>query len=189
MKFCFMYSLNIPHSDHNSQWSQIIVIIFFYWRFSNNLFKIDVSAIHFWPSYENNFKIFFCAIFPLSRETNLCLVLIANAEYIVCLSFPDPQLKSNWISKVLIVMEKPRRNLCFDTVKHDWASIVWQWANSKHFLIALGNVWNSKVMFYNKTTCLLRHECFSRGLLLVTPVMEIWYYYISMFLFSIISPW
>ena len=55
------------------------------------------------------------------------------------------------------------------TVKHDWTSTVWQWTNRKHFLFARGNIWNFKVAFYNKSTCLLRHECFKRDLSVVTP--------------------
>ena len=32
------------------------------------------------------------------------------------------------------------------------------------FLSVRGNIWNSKVVLYNKTTCLLRRGCFNRDL-------------------------
>ena len=50
-------------------------------------------------------------------------------------------------------MGKPIRNAYLGTVKHDWTPIVCYWANRKPFLSARGNIWNSKVVFYNKTTC------------------------------------
>ena len=33
-----------------------------------------------------------------SRETELCLVMMANTKYIVCLSFPGSQDNPNWVS-------------------------------------------------------------------------------------------
>ena len=40
----------------------------------------------------------------------LCLVLMINTKYIVCLAFPGSQAKPNWVSEVglLIVMGKPK---------------------------------------------------------------------------------
>ena len=72
------------------------------------------------------------------------------------------------IQALPIAMGKPIRNVCLGTVKYDWKSTVWQWGNRKYFLFVHGNIWNFKVAFYNKTTCLLRCVCFSRGLLLVS---------------------
>ena len=48
-------------------------------------------------SHENSFDISFTvtSILSLSRKTELCLVLVTNAKYIVCLSFPDPQPQFN----------------------------------------------------------------------------------------------
>ena len=77
------------------------------------------------------------------------------------------------VSGLLIVMEGPIRNTCLGIVKHDWKLIVCQTANRKPFLSARGNIWNSKLVFYNKTT----GGCFNRDLWVVTPVT------------SIISPW
>ena len=56
------------------------------------------------------------------------------------------------ISGLLIVMGKPIRSAYLGTVKHDWTPIVCYWANRKPFLSARGNIWNSKEVFYNKTT-------------------------------------
>ena len=39
--------------------------------------------------------IFFRVILPLSRDTDLCLLLMKNIKYIVCLSFPGFEGKSN----------------------------------------------------------------------------------------------
>ena len=77
---------------------------FFCWRLSINL---DIS---------------FRIIWSLPRETGLCLVLISNTNYIVCLSLPEPQPKFSWLLK-LIKMGKPIRNACLGTVKHYWTSI------------------------------------------------------------------
>ena len=40
----------------------------------------------------------------------------------------------------------------------------------RRFLSARGNIWNSNVVFSNKTTCLRRRGCFKRYLSVVTPV-------------------
>ena len=74
---------------------------------------------------------------------------------IVCLSFQDPQSKFNWRYKVYWLI-------------HDWVLNIWQWANGKHFLSASGNIQNSNVAFYDKTTA-----CLGTGvwdLSVVTPV-------------------
>ena len=59
-------------------------------------------------------------------------------------------------------MVKPIRNTYLGTLKHDWVSIVCYWANINVFISASGNNWNSKVVFYNKTICLLWLGCFNR---------------------------
>ena len=63
---------------------------------------------------------------------------------------------------------KSIRIACLGKVKHDWTSIFSQSTNRKYFLFVRGNIWYSKVAFYNKTTCLLRHRCFNRDLSVVT---------------------
>ena len=75
-------------------------------------------------------------------------------------------------------MWKPTRNACLGPVKHDWTSIVWQWAKWKHFLSTRGNVWNSKVVFYNNSTCLLKHGFFKEiyHLLLLFSIILLWWY-------------
>ena len=51
----------------------------------------------------------------------MCLVLVTNTKYVVCLSFLKPQPKFNLsIQGLLIVMGEPIRNACLGTVKHDW---------------------------------------------------------------------
>ena len=74
------------------------------------------------------------------------------------------------IQALPIVMGKPIRNVYLVTVKYGWKYAVWQWGNRKHFLFGHSNIWNSKVAFYNKTTCLLRYVCFNRVLSVVTLV-------------------
>ena len=84
---------------------------------------------------------------------------------------------STWIqlsiSGLLIVMIKSIKNAYLAPVKHSWISIFCWWANRKLFLSARGNFWHSKVVIYNKTTCLLRRRCFNRYLWVFTPVIVI----------------
>ena len=80
------------------------------------------------------------------------------------------------IQNLLIVMGKPIRDVRLGTAKHDWTLIFWLWTNRKHALFARGDVWNSKVAFYNKTTYMLWQWFFNRDLLVVNPVQ----YFISM---------
>ena len=68
-------------------------------------------------------------------------------------------LKHEW---TLIVMRQPIRNEWHGTLKHEWTLIVCKWPNKKKYLSACGNTWNPKIAFHNRTTCLLRYECFSR---------------------------
>ena len=107
-------------------------------------------------------------------------ILITNKKYIISLLFLNSQAKSNWVSKLYVLLwENHEINRSLGTVTHDWTSIIWQWASRKHFLSARGNILNSNVAFYNITTCLLRHRCFNRYVSVVTPAQ----YY-----FSMISP-
>ena len=85
--FCLVYSLNIPHSNQNPS--------FFSWFLSSlTTFRRMARSSH-----ENNFDISFRVILLLPRETELCLLLMTNTKYIVCLSFPGPQAKlSGWMT-------------------------------------------------------------------------------------------
>ena len=74
------------------------------------------------------------------------------------------------ISGFSVVMGKPIKKRHLATVKHDWTSIIYWWANRKRFLSARCKIWNSKVVFCNKTNCLLRHGRFNRELWVATPV-------------------
>ena len=55
--------------------------------------------------YENKFDISFCVILLLPRDTELRLIFMTDAKYIVCLSFPGFQAKPNWVSKVYELWE------------------------------------------------------------------------------------
>ena len=110
---------------------------------------------------------FFCrVILPLSRQAYL-----HTTEFV----YRFQALKLN-------LVENFRFTNCYGkankkrTAKHDWTPIVCYWANRKPFLSARGNIWNSKAVFYNKTTCLLRCGCFNRD-------------YELLLLFSIMTPW
>ena len=147
--FCLMYSLNTPHSNQNLSFfllkDQYQSLLYISATSHRTVIRGElVTRKYFYISF------LVTMILPLSRETDLSLVLVTNAKYIACLSFPDPQTKFNW-------------------VKHDWTSIFWQWINRKHFLFERSNIWNSKVGSYNKTTCFLRRRCFIKDLF-VTPV-------------------
>ena len=80
------------------------------------------------------------------------------------------------IQNLLIVMGKPIRDVRLGTAKHDWTLIVWLWTSRKHALFAQGDIWNSKVAFFNKTTYMLWQWFCNRDLLVVNPVQ----YFISM---------
>ena len=144
------------------------------WRKSNKLFWLSIKKNTKYIQF-NQFFIFCTHIFCTHKgslkirvnvkgtshetkiwktwETNLSLVMMANTSYIVYLLF--------W---------KPVRNTYLGTVKHDWIPIVWKWVSRKHFLSARSNIWNFKVVSFNKSTCLLRHGCFNRNLSVVTLV-------------------
>ena len=79
-------------------------------------------------------------------------------------------------SGLFIAMQKTIRNAYLGILKHSWTSIVYQRANRKPFLSGHGNIWNSKVVFYNKTTCLVTTD-------VSTETYEL------LLLFSIISSW
>ena len=83
-------------------------------------------------------------------------------------------------------MGKPTNKHSLGTVTHDRILTVWQWANRKHFPSVHSNIWNSIVAFYNKTTCLLRHQCFNRDLSVLLIITSVYYYKL---LFINISPW
>ena len=107
---------------------------------------------------------FFCRlILPLSRQAYL-----HTAEFI----YRFQALKLNLVEyfRFTNCYGKPIRNTYLGTVKHDWTPIVCYWANRKPFLSACGNIWNSKAVFYNKTTWLLKRGCFNRDIWVVTPV-------------------
>ena len=146
LKCCLIYPLIIPHSNQN---------LFF-------LLEAQYQSFQNWhfgnisPCYENSFKI--------SYFDGKCKV---HSLFIV--SRPSTLIQLS-IQGLLIATGKPIRNVCLGTVKHDCASIVWRWTHSKHFLSARGNIFNSKVAFYNKTTCLLRQGCCNRELSVVTSV-------------------
>ena len=96
-----------------------------------------------------------------------CFIILTgevNAYYIICWSFPGSQAKFNWAFQVTKCNGKANKNAYLGTAKYHW------WANRKPVLSARGNILNSKVVFYNKTTCLLSRRCFSRDLWVVTPV-------------------
>ena len=93
--------------------------------------------------------------------------------FIVSRLSAEIQLKT---SCLLIAMGNSIRNIYLGIVKRDWISIVCWRPNRKPFLSACSNIWNSKVVLYNKITCLLRCGCSNRDLWVVTPAD----YYISM---------
>ena len=72
-------------------------------------------------SHENDFVIPFRLILPLSRETDLCLILMANTKYIVCQSFQT--LNRNLI-------EYPRFTNCYG--KHSKKRMLWQSETKLH---------------------------------------------------------
>ena len=90
--FCLIYSLNIPHSNQNpSSFSRFPSSL----TISSIYLAIYISANCEGYSHENNFGISFRVILLLPPETDLCLVLMTNTKYIVCLSFPGSQAKPN----------------------------------------------------------------------------------------------
>ena len=143
-----------------SQYSKSI--IFSCWTLSIHFFKIHISATFHHTvnrSGSDNFKIFSCDFTIVTGDGNTNYIVL----FIVSRLSTKIQLS---ISGLLIVMGKPIRNVYLGIVKRDWTSI----AYGKPFLFARGNIWSSRVVFYNKTTCLLRCECFNRDLWVVTPV-------------------
>ena len=54
---------------------------------------------------------------------------------------------------------------------HDCTLSACQCTNSKCFLSARGNIRNSNVDFYNKTTCWLRRGCFNKYMSVAKPVL------------------
>ena len=94
---------------------------------------------------------------------------------------------STWIQLSVpglqIVIGKSIRNACFGTVKHDWTSMIGHRllgseliGNIFYLCVAICNIWNSKLVFYNKTPCMLSCGCFNRHIRVVTSVK----YYMSM---------
>ena len=55
-----------------------------------------IECVARWP-HKNNFGISFpvTKILKLSRETGLCLVLVANTKHTNCLLFPDPHSQNS----------------------------------------------------------------------------------------------
>ena len=147
------------------------------WRISINQCLLYISVHHIecvarWP-HKNNFGISFpvTKILKLSRETDLCMVLVTNTKHINCSLFLDPHSQNSIEHPgMLSVMGKSIRKPWLDAVKCAKTSILWQWTNRKHFLVVHGNIWSSEVAFYNKTTWLLRHKNFNRYLSVVAPV-------------------
>ena len=76
--------LNIPHSIQNPSLFLIELKPFFSSSFSVN--GDAATGKQFWH------------FFPC--DLTMCLVLMTDAKYIVCLSFPCPQAKPNWVFKV-----------------------------------------------------------------------------------------
>ena len=102
---------------------------------------------------------------------------VENTNYIVLfivsrLSAPI-QLNT---SGLFIAMQKAIRNAYLGILKHGWTSIVYQRANRKPFLSGHGNIWNSKVVFYNKTTCLVTADVSTETyeLLLLFSIISLW---------------
>ena len=60
---------------------------------------------HTKKNFDNTFRI----TLPLSWETDLYFVWITNTKYIVCLSFPEPQSKFNWVSKAYLLLWKSQQ--------------------------------------------------------------------------------
>ena len=112
----------------------------------------------------DNFKTFSCDFVIVTGDGNASYIVL----FIIFRLSTKIQLR---ISGLLTVMGKSIKNAYLGIVKHDWTSIVCWRAYRKPFLSARDNIWNFFVVFYNKTTCLLRHR------------VE------SILLFSIISPW
>ena len=160
---------------YSSQYSKSI--IFSCWPLSIHFFKIHSSVtfhhtimvVIFW---KNNFDIYFpgsdFAIVTGDGNTNYIALLIVSRF--------STQIQLN-ISVLLIAVGKPVRNTYLGIVKHDWTSVVCWRANRKPFLSARGNIWNSKVAFYNN----IPPACWGAD---VSIEM-----YELLLLFSIISPW
>ena len=93
--FCLIYSLNIPHSNQNPSsfsWFVSSLACYLYSYISAN----DEGATH------TNIILTFLSVwfYYCHGKADLCLVLMTNTKYIVCLSFPGSQAKPNWVSKV-----------------------------------------------------------------------------------------
>ena len=80
---------NLPNITHKNQNLSFFPV----WGFVSISENWNFGDI--FPSFENNFDISFRVILPLSQETELCLVLMSNTRYIVCLLFPDSHPESH----------------------------------------------------------------------------------------------
>ena len=91
--FCLIYSLNIPHSNENPSFFSWLN-----WSFSINQPLLYISAIG-----EVNTKIiliFLSVWFTIVTGDGIMSGFVINTKYIVCLSFPGSQAKSNWVFRV-----------------------------------------------------------------------------------------
>ena len=108
-----LFSWSSPHSNQNPLFFSIQNSVFISSKF---IFQRHFTILQWSQSHENNFDISVRVILLLSRETDICLVLMVVSRF------------STWIqliiSGLLIAMGKPIRNACFRTVKHDWTSII-----------------------------------------------------------------
>ena len=89
-KICLIYSLNIPHNNQNPSF------------FSLKAQYQSAQSWHFSGTSSilpKHFLDFFSCDFT-NITGDLCLVLMANTNYKVCLLIPDPQPKFNWESKL-----------------------------------------------------------------------------------------
>ena len=165
--FCLKYLINIPHGNQNPSYFPLEG-------------SVPISTLHFsdispycnaWRG--SQMKMILAFLFLWRYFTTVAgdrLVFGFSDKYKVHSLFivSRPSTKIQLIIQgLIIIMEKPIRNTCFGTVKHDWTSIVLQWTNRKHFLYTCDNKvtnykssWKYKVVFYNKTTSLLRHDVF-----------------------------
>ena len=156
------YSLNIPNNNQN--------ISFFPLENSESIISLCCNV--WWSSHTISLAFLFLSLL-FSIVTGDELVSGFSDKYRVHSLFivfrPSTKIQLS-IQDLPIVIGNSMRNTCLDTMKHDCTSVAWQWTNRKHLLFARGNVCNSKVAFYNKTACFLRHRCLYKDHLVVNPV-------------------
>ena len=119
--------------------------------------------------WKNNFDTSFRDFAIVTEDGNtsyIVLFIVSRLSALIQLS----------ISGLFVVIGKPVKSAYLGIVKHDWTSFVYWRANRRPFLPECGNIWNSKVEFYNKTT-----GCWGTDVSIET--------YELLLLFNIISPW